>query len=149
MKKIIVLVGLCLLFVTGCGNETKTMVCTRTANQSGMNIDLRYEVEYTKGIVDHVTSTEKITSDNKEVLETYKATVEKTYAPYKNIEHYNYEVTIDDKTLTSIAKIDYAKIDTDKLIEIDSANGTLIKDGKIKLEDLKSAYETIGASCEG
>lgn len=148
MKKIIVLVGLCLLFVTGCGSETKTMVCTRTANQNGMEIDLRYEVEYTKDTVDLVTSTEKIKSDSKETLETYKEAVEKTYAPYKDIEHYEYEVKIEDKTLTSIAKINYAKIDTDKLIEVDSANGQLIKDGKINIEDLKSAYEAVGATCE-
>jgi len=61
----------------------------------------------------------------------------------------NYGISVDGNTLTSTVDIDYAKIDTKKMIEIDSANGQLIKDGKIKLEDLKSAYETIGASCEG
>ena len=34
------------------------------------------------------------------------------------------------------------------MLEIDSANGQLIKDGKIKIDDLKSAYESAGITCE-
>ena len=74
---------------------------------------------------------------------------EKLEAKYKDVKYYDYDIQVKNGVLTSTVDINYAKIDTDKLIEIDSANGTLIKDGKIKLEDLKSAYETIGASCEG
>ena len=70
------------------------------------------------------------------------------YSPYKDVEHYEYNVDISGNTLTSTTKIDYSKIDTDQLIEIDSANGTLIKDGKINIEDIRSAYESVGATCE-
>ncbi len=148
LKKIIILVGICLLFATGCTGKTKTMVCTRNANQNGMKVELRYEVEYTKNTVNKVSSTEKIISESKDILETYKKTVEATYSPYKDVEHYNYEVSIDGNTLTSVTEIDYSQIDTDKLMEIDSANGALIKDGKINIDDLRSAYESIGTTCE-
>lgn len=148
MKKIIALICFSLLLVTGCGSETKTMTCTRTLNQNGMSADLKYEVEYAKDVVKKVKSTEKITSETTELLETYKTSIEATYSPYKDVEHYNYNVTIDGNTLTSSTEIDYEKIDTDKMIEIDSANGQLIKDGKISLEDLTSAYEALGATCE-
>lgn len=139
-----------ILLVTGCGSESsKTMTCTRTATvSSGVNMDLKYQVTYKGDFVQLVETEEKITSENQTHLETYKTTVENLYAPYKDIEHYNYDVKINGNTLTSTTKIDYEKIDTAKLIEIDSANETLIKDGKIKLADIKSVYEGIGATCE-
>lgn len=138
------------LLVTGCGAESsKTMTCTRTATvSSGVNMDLKYQVTYKGDFVQLVETEEKITSDNQTYLETYKTTVENLYEPYKDVEHYNYDVKINGNTLTSTTKIDYEKIDTAKLIEIDSANESLIKNGKIKLTDIKSVYEGIGATCE-
>lgn len=150
MKKsfVLVLAGCIILLGTGCGNEEKKMTCTRTMNQNGMKADLKYEVTYSKDIVKRVKSTEKITSDSKETLETYKNSVEQLYSPYKDIENYEYSVTVDGNTLTSIADINYEKVDTDKMIKIDSANSQLIKDGKVSLKDIKSAYESVGATCE-
>ncbi len=147
MKKLLVLVCFSLFLGTGCG-ANKTMTCTRTLNQNGMAIDLKYEVEYSGDKVKKVKSTEKVTSDSQAVLDTYKSTIESTYAPYKDIEYYDYNVTIDGDTLTSVADINYEKIDTDKMIEVDSANSQLIKNGKVSLEDLKSVYEAVGATCE-
>lgn len=147
LKKILVLVSLAVLFATGCGS-TKTMTCTRTMNQNGMNADLRYEVEYKGETVSKVKSTEKLTMDDASVLDTYKASVEKTYEPYKDLEHYDYKVEIQDNTLVSTVEIDYSQIDTEKMISIDSANGSLIKNGKIKINDLKSVYEASGITCE-
>ncbi len=148
MKKIVVLLGVFLVCLTGCGSKTKTMVCTRTLNQGEISMDLRYEVTYKKNDVEVVKSIEKVKSDSSEVLDVYKKTIEETYKPYNGIEHYNYEVKIDNDTLTSTVTIDYSKVDTSKLLEIDSANGKLIKDGKINIDDIKSAYESVGATCE-
>lgn len=147
LKKFLVLACCVFLFATGCG-KTKTMTCTRTMNQNGMKADLRYEVDYKGSTVSKVKSTEKISIDDTELLDTYKKTVEETYEPYKDLEHYNYNVEINDNTLTSTVEIDYDQIDTDKMIEIDSANAQLIQDGKIKIDDLKSAYEAAGITCE-
>lgn len=147
LKKTAILVLMALFFTTGCGS-TKTMVCTRTANQNGMEMDLRYEVEYSKSDVNVVKTTEKIKSSSPTLLETYKETIEAAYEPYKEIEHYNYNVTIEGDTLISTTEINYAEIDTDKLLKVDSANGQLIKDGKINIDDIKAAYETVGATCE-
>lgn len=150
MKKffmaLLVLGTMCL---TGCGaDEEKVMSCSRTVNQSGVSMDLSYNVSYKGSNVTKVESTEKVTTNDSTVLETYKEQIEKLYAPYKDIEHYNYNVTIDGDTLTSKTDIDYSKIDTDKMLEIDSANGTLIKNGKINIDTMKSYYEAIGATCE-
>ena len=77
-----------------------------------------------------------------------KAQIESLYSPYNDIEYYEYNVKIEDNKLTSTVDINYEKVDTDKLLEIDSANGQLIKDGKIKVNDIKSVYESLGAICE-
>ena len=150
MKKVMVGIIACLslMLLTGCGAEQKTMKCSRTLNQSGVAMDLQYEVLYTGDYVDVVKSTEKVTSDSKEVLETYRTTVEKQYEPYKDIEHYDYNVSIEGNVLTSTTNIDYTKIDTSKMIEVDSANGTLIKDGKVKLDTVKQLYNQMGITCE-
>ena len=149
MKKSLCIFGMFLLvLVTGCSTSEKTLVCTRTTNQSNVKMDLNYTIEYSGKYVNKVKTTEQVESSSKELLETYKSSIESLYSPYKDIEHYNYNVTIKDDTLTSTTDIDYSKIDTDKLIKVDSANKQLIKDGKVAVEDLKKTYESLGAECK-
>lgn len=149
MKKSLCIFGMFLLvLVTGCSTTEKTLVCTRTTNQNNVKMDLNYTIEYSGKYVNKVKTTEKVESSSKELLETYKSSIESLYSPYKDIEHYNYNVTIKDDTLTSTTDIDYSKIDTDKLINVDSANKQLIKDGKVAVEDLKKTYESLGAECK-
>lgn len=151
MKKIVLVIVAFIgtLMLTGCGaEEEKVMNCTRTLNQSGVKMDLKYTVKYKGNYVTVVQSEEKVTTDDVATLEAYKEQVEKMYSVYDNIEHYNYDVAIDGNTLTSKADINYEKIDTDKLIEIDSAVKQLIKDGKILVSDIESVYTQLGATCE-
>lgn len=150
MKKkfALVLVGCIVLLGTGCGNTEKKMTCSRTMDQNGMKAELKYEVTYSKDTVKRIKSTETITSDSEVTLNAYKKSVEQIYSPYKDLEHYKYSVTVDGDKLTSIADINYEKVDTDKMIKIDSANSQLIKNGKVSLKDIKSAYESVGATCK-
>ena len=124
------------------------MTCTRTLNQNNVEMGFTYKINYTGDYVNTIETTEEVKSENAEYLNTLKTAVENTYAPYKNVEHYNYNVKIDGNKLVSTTKIDYDKIDTKKLIELDSANGKLIKDGKVKMNDLKQVYESLGATCK-
>lgn len=162
MKKYLLsfLVAGSLLVVTGCGKEvedkkedtkveSKVMTCTlKKTVQKGVELDATYKVTYKGEDVTLLESVEKVDCDSKNVLKTYKETVENTYKPYKDVEHYEYNVETKDKTLTSTVKADYEKIDTDKLIEIDDSNKALIKDGKVKLDILKATYELLGAECK-
>lgn len=136
-----------IVLLAGCGS-TKTMTCTRTGNQSGLKMDFTYKVTYKGKYIEKVVSTEKISNSNETLLNAYKEKVEEIYEPYKDVEHYKYNVTVKDNTLTSTAEIDYSKIDTKKMIEIDSANSKIIKNGKIKLADMKAVYEASGATCK-
>ncbi len=150
-KKIlgVTLVFALILLVTGCGNTSeKSMTCTRTMNQNNMKTSLNYKVSYKGDTVTQVKSVETVETESSSILDSYKKQIEQIYSPYKGIEYYTYKVEVKDNKLTSTVDINYEKIDTKKLIEIDSANGSLIKDGKIKLSDMKSAYEQLGASCK-
>lgn len=145
-----VVLGVCsLLLVTGCGNNSmESMTCTRTMNQNGIKTSLKYNVEYEGDYVSRIKTVETVETDDTYILNTYKNQIESLYSPYKGVEYYEYNVDIADNKLTSTVDINYAKVDTDKLLEIDSANGTLIKDGKISVDDIKNVYESLGATCK-
>lgn len=152
MKKLFVLLFLLVLTV-GCSSdksdEVKSFECSRKATvSSNVKTDLQYKVFYKNDYVTKVESVEKIISDDEDTLDTYKSTVEAFYEPYTKIKYYDVDVSIKGDTLTSKATIDYEKIDTDKLIEIDSANGSIINDGKVKVSDIKKMYAQVGAKCE-
>ena len=150
MKKIlaaVMIIGTVLL--TGCGAEKeKTMKCSRTINQAAIKMNLTYNVTYKGDYVSKIESNEKITTEDESTLELYKTQLENSTASFKDIEHYDHEVKIDGNTLTSTITIDYEKIDTDKLIEIDSSMKQLIKDGKISVENIESLYSKLGVTCE-
>lgn len=150
MKKLKVLLVVVLLgfMVTGCGTEEeKTMTCTRTLNQQGMKMNLKYTVVYQGDYVKRVKSVEKVTSEDASILKAMQESVEKQYEPYQTIDHYDTNVTIEGNTMTSTAEINYEKIDVSKLTEIDSASGKLFTDGKLKVDTLESLYNQVGATC--
>ena len=110
-------------------------------------MDLKYTVVYQGNYVKQVTSVETITTDDEEVLNTYKTSVEKVYAPYQDLEYYDTNVSVEGNTMTSTVNINYEKLDVDKLIEIDSANGQLFSDGKITISTMENLYNQVGATC--
>lgn len=153
MKKKILFVALLtmILIVTGCNakQETKTLNCSLKGTiMEGIETNSNYKVAYQGEYVQTIETKETVTSDNQEYLETLKQTVESIYSPYKNVEHYNYDVTVNGNTLISTTFIDYSKIDVNKLLEINSAFGTLIEDGKLKVSDVKNVYKQMGITCE-
>ena len=140
---------LVVFLVTGCSSsEEKTMTCTRTMNQSGQKTSLNYKVTYSGDYVNRVQSEESIETSDTTTLNAYKEQIENVYTPYKDVKYYTYNVTVNGNKLVSTVDINYAKIDTKKLIEIDSANSQLINDGKVKLSSVKSLYEQLGATCK-
>ena len=150
MKKVVLFLMLCAsaFMLTGCGSEEKTMSCSRSLNQNGVEISLDYTVKYKGKYVTSVKSEEKVKSDSEEYLETLKSTLETQTSAYKDIKYYDIETKIDGNTLINTITINYEKIDTDKLIEIDSSVKQLIKDGKVAVDDIEKVYEAAGITCE-
>ena len=153
MKKgfLISLLLILVVVVTGCGTkeEEKILTCTMKGTVvEGTDINSTYKVTYKGDYVELVESTETVKSDNEQILSTYQKTVEAMYSPYKDVKYYDYKIDLKDGTLTSTATINYAKIDTDKMLEINSANSTFIKDGKVTVSAIKQIYEQMGATCK-
>ena len=149
----IVMVGVFL--ITGCSSKSKdivnngnVMTCTRSVNKNGMKTSLNYKVYYEGDDVTRIKSEESIQMENNQSLKGYKEQIEKVYEPYKNVKFYNYNIAIRGNKLISKVDINYSKIDTNKLIEIDKANSQIINDGKIKVSSVKSLYENLGATCK-
>ncbi|MBD9098399.1 DUF1307 domain-containing protein [bacterium] len=149
----IVMVGVFL--ITGCSSNSKdivnngnVMTCTRSVNKNGMKTSLNYKVYYEGDDVTRIKSEESIQMENNQSLKGYKEQIEKVYEPYKNVKFYNYNIAIRGNKLISKVDINYSKIDTNKLIEIDKANSQIITDGKIKVSSVKSLYEKLGATCK-
>ena len=149
----IVMVGMFL--ITGCSSKSKdivnngnVMTCTRSVNKNGMKTSLNYKVYYEGDDVTRIKSEESIQMENNKSLKGYKEQIEKVYEPYKNVKFYNYNIAIRGNKLISKVDINYSKIDTNKLIEIDKANSQIITDGKIKVSSVKSLYEKLGATCK-
>ncbi len=151
MKKFFaVFLVLGVLILTGCGKEKEgALTCTINKQiDSSTKLESVYNVSYKNGYATEVATTETITSDSSEALETYKSSLESMYGSYKNVEYYDNDIKLEENKLISTTKINYEKIDTDKLIEIDSNNKSLMEDGKVKVSMLKEAYETLGATCK-
>lgn len=141
--------------ITGCSSKSKdivnngnVMTCTRSVNKNGMKTSLNYKVYYEGYDVTRIKSEESIQMENNKSLKGYKEQIEKVYEPYKNVKFYNYNIAIRGNKLISKVDINYSKIDTNKLIEIDKANSQIITDGKIKVSSVKSLYEKLGATCK-
>ncbi|HIT12329.1 MAG TPA: DUF1307 domain-containing protein [Candidatus Pelethosoma merdigallinarum] len=149
MKRIGIILFASLLLVVGCtSKESGTLTCTRTAKQGNIEVSLNYKIAYTGEYVNTIETTEIVKSEDQNTLNLYKTQLENVYDPYKSIDYYENEVTIEGDTLTSKTKIDYEHINVDDLIEIDSANEQILKDGKARVSDFRSMYESIGASCK-
>lgn len=124
------------------------MNCTKTLNKEEAFLNLQYEVIYTGNYVDNFKSMEKIVSDNEDLLETYQEQVEEQNELYREIEYYNYNVSIEGNTLINAIMIDYSKIDTAKMIEVDKESAQIIQEDKVKIDTMKNLYEQMEFTCE-
>ncbi len=148
--KVLATLILSLCVLTGCGKEKQVLTtCTRTANQNGIKMNLEYKIYSTGDYVDVIESTETVESNDANYLSQVKTVTENMYSSYKDVEYYDVDVKIEGNKLVSKVKIQYDKIDTKKLLEIDSSLGQIIKDGKVKKADIQSLYESsaVGATC--
>lgn len=148
-KKLILIVILVLFVCTGCSPETGMMTCTmKMYPVDGLTIQSTYVADYKNNIVTKLKTEEKITAENKDDLKTYQEKIDELYSGYQGIKYYNNATKLKGNTLTSTTTIQYNKVDTDKLIEADSGNASLIKNGKVRIDDLERLYKQNGCNCK-
>jgi len=154
MKNKFLLVGILAitLVATGCNKNLKednVLNCSMKGTVvEGVETNSSYKVTHDGKYVELIETEEIVISTNKEYLETVKTTVESMYSPYNDVEYYEYNVTLNGDTLTSITKIDYSKIDMDELSKINSAMAAYMEDGKLKVSTVENLYNQMGITCK-
>lgn len=178
MKKLVSIVGvffLAIILLTGCGkdNENTTkkvdsseinsseqnkdidtsgtgkLSCTRNADAGeGIDVSLRYELQYQDGIVLNLYSEEKITTEDRSTLDEYEEAYKKIAANYKGLDYYNFNLTRTDNSVMNTIDIDYQKVDINKLLDIEGEEDNVIEDGKVKLKTWLTFAEQFGTVCE-
>ena len=153
MKKKVVISSIVMIITifccTACNPETGTMTCTMSSYPTdGITLRSTYTAEYKNNIVRTLETTEQVTAEDKDNLEVYEERIQELYQGYQGIDYYQNKTEIKGNTLTSTTNINYEKVDTDKLIEVDSDNGGIIKNGKVNIDDLREMYEQNGCNCK-
>ena len=173
LKKILIslLIVLC-VFITGCSEEdlvqnnepivqkesvlddidssgTGNLFCTREAFASeGIDVELSYELSYKDGYVMILHAKEKVASNNSDSLDEYENAYRKIAKNYEGLKYYDITITRDKTSVINDTVINYEKIDTDKLLDIEGEEDNVIVDGKVKLSTWVSFAEQFGAKCE-
>ena len=156
--------------VTGCGNEDDSerervvnkksildeidindsgkLSCKREAFATGVDVDLRYELEYKDGNVLLLHSMEKVISDDKKKLDEYENAYRNIAKNYKGLKYYDINIIRDDDSVLNDTVINYEKIDTKKLLDIEGEEDNIIVDGVVALKDWVGFAEKFGTVCE-
>ena len=114
----------------------------------GITLRSTYTAEYKNNIVKKLKTVEKVIAEDEDNLEVYEEKIKELYQGYQGIDYYTNKTKIKDNTLTSMTIIDYSKVDTDKLIKVDSGNSGIIKNGKVNIKDLEKLYKENGCNCK-
>ncbi len=147
--KSLLLVLLCVLFITGCGE--KTIKCTNKISAEGVEYTADYEiVQKDDTHVKSVKTKEVIISSDSDYLQSTKDSLEQTYgASNKQYGGYSCKVTVEKDKLTSDCTVDYEKMDLKKFVEDNPSAKIFIDDDyKATIEGVKKTYEQLGAKCE-
>ena len=166
MKKIslIICCFLVLFLVVGCNKKEKatkikkfsqitsksgSLTCSREATASeGVKPSFNYYIKFNNDEVLELHSVEKVTSDNKDGLDTYEEAYKNINKLYKGLKYYDTTVTRDKDSVTRDTTINYEKIDKTKLLQIEGDEDNIIKDGKAKLSLWLEMASKFGVTCK-
>ena len=147
-------VFLFVIILAGCTSKTEEKVvrCTLKLNDAAQN----YEIEsvysiYTDGsVVNKVETTEIVTSDDDYVLDYFENYTNTLYTNMNDAYGgYDFDISKEDGKLISDTKIDYLKLDREKLAKDQPTMKSYMNDDyMITFEGIKSMYEQMGATCE-
>lgn len=151
MKKSLILLPVSILLLTGCGEKKGTIHCTLTTTDklNGYTVNADYNIHYKGDYVEYVENTETVTSDNEETLASFESQFNVLYnGMNENYGGYTYSIKKDTGKLTSTVKIDYDKMDLDKLVKDQPTMKNYVKNKKMSKEGIENTYKALGATCE-
>lgn len=146
---IIVIIAIALLVIVKIkiGPLSGELHCSYKNNTNTMISSLDYKLKFKNKNVTKLETEEIISSDDEELIETYKASIEELSTKYEELEHYKTNITTEDNKLIIKTIIDYSKIDMKKYLQIEGEK-TYIKNNKLKIDEIKKIYERNGATCK-
>lgn len=155
MKKIKILCLLLIIFIcTACGSDVSNdssgvKFCSRVGTIDGGDSFMNYELHYEGEYLVKLYSTEKVVSDDEELLDTYEDAYKNIFKAYEGLKYYDASVTREDGYVISEIVINYEKIDVDKLLSIEGEEDNVtFTDGKLKLDDWLDFAAQFGVECE-
>lgn len=153
MKKIskILLPLFIVVILTGCSSKNyKSKTCSLSLQNTEDNYtltltrDIYYDGEYVMNTVSH----DKIEASNNAILNKYEKQFEDVKKQYDGIKYYDVTISNNGGMLDAVTKVDYTKVDTNKIIKITNNNDLFEKDGKLKVSKLIKSYEDQGLECK-
>lgn len=129
--KMVILPLVAVLMLSGCGGGNESVTCTMSTTTSGMNTDQKVEIK----LKDNKVDTMKVTIDI-EVPDEYKDQKQAMMDAMKELGS-GMEVEETDKGIKVTADQDSSYFDAYN-----------IKDGKVKIDDIKEAFEAQNYKCK-
>ena len=128
-----------------------TLECTRAANAySGLTASFNYGVTYKHGIITFIHSIEKVKGDSSSALDEYEEAYNKIRDRYSDIKYYDITVTRDTNSVIYDSKIDYEKVDMNKILKIEgNENNIYDSNNKLELKKWYSFVKKMGTTCKG
>lgn len=143
---VLVLICVIVLIKIKIGPINGELVCLYKNNTNVMTSSLNYKMDFKLKNVTKLETQEIIESTDKELLKTYKESLEELSKKYNSLKYYKTNIIEKENQLIVNTIINYNKIDMKKYLEIEG-DKTYIKNNKLKVSILKEIYEKNGAKC--
>ena len=129
--------------------DIKVINCTREAQaKDGIDAKFNYEITYQGEYIKKLHSIEKVISENSSSLDEYENAYKNIKNRYSGLKYYDTNIIRTDNSVTNDVTINYEKIDTDKLLEIEGSEDNVIENGKVKLSTWISFAKRLGVTCD-
>ena len=158
MKKVIltICIGIISIVLVGCDNNNKEVIskekihehCTRNGIVENGSALLSYEIYYTGDVLNLLEAIEEVSSSNSDLLDQYENAYKEIHKHYEGLNYYVTSVVRKDDRVTSTIRIDYDKIDINKLIEIEGEEDNIFEEKIPKASKWKELAKKVGTKCE-
>lgn len=131
------------------GSSDKIVVqCRKNSFIDGLSSETLYKIaaygDYVETIsIAEIKTFQDLTTMNQKLIELRnKETL------YQNLDYYVYSVSESENSILEISELNYAKIDVNRISELQPEMAQVLINGQLKLSDAKTVYQQLGAVCE-
>lgn len=144
---VLILIAVLVIVKIKMGPLSGELHCSYKNNTNTMISSLKYNLKFKNKNVTKLETEEIIESDDKDLITTYKESIETLSKKYDDLNHYKTSITTEENKLIVKTTIEYNKIDMKKYLQIEGEK-TYIKNNKLKVDEIKKIYERNGATCK-